>query len=308
VHRCAQVLVLVVTLGMGSPANTWNKAGHMVSGAIAYRDLKARHPDVIPKVIALLRQHPDFERRWKPRLESVPEEERDLYLFMLAARWPDDARGTSFDRPSHHFIDQPFVPPGQPASVNVSQPDAVNLVSTFKQNVDIAKGTGGADDRAVALCWIFHQVGDVHQPLHDVSLFSTDYVPPEGDRGGTRFYIRVRDDSSTISLHKFWDDLILGSERFRTVRNRATELSARPEMARATFPELSEPDIEKWAKEGFAIAAEFVYRQGDLVGSKDKNDGESLPEDYVPEVKPIAERRIMLSGYRLADTLLGLFP
>jgi hypothetical protein len=27
---------------------------------------------------------------------------------------------------------------------------------------------------------------------------------------------------NAISLHKFWDDLIIGSQRFQTVRNRAT--------------------------------------------------------------------------------------
>src|SRR5262245_37845674 len=233
----------------------------------------------------------------------MPEEDRDLYLLMLAARWPDDARGTSFDRPPNHFIDFPYKPPGQPESLMTVPPDPTNLVSTFNANVDIVKGNGPAADKAVALAWIFHQVGDGHQPLHSVSMFTTDFPAPQGDRGGTRFFIRAREGASTISLHKFWDDLILGSERFRTVRNRATGLTARPDLARATFPELLEKDFEKWVKQSFEVAEEFVYRNGDLVGSHDKNDGELLPEDYIDEVKSIGERRIMLAGYRLADVL-----
>ncbi len=30
--------------------------------------------------------------------------------------------------------------------------------------------------------WVFHLVGDVHQPLHTVALFTTQFPPPEGIR------------------------------------------------------------------------------------------------------------------------------
>jgi hypothetical protein len=76
--------------------------------------------------------------------------------------------------------------------------------------------TGSRCKRAVALCWVCHLVGDGHQPLHTVKLLTTQFPAPEGDRGGTRFYIRVREGARTISLHTFWDDLILGSERVQS--------------------------------------------------------------------------------------------
>ena len=64
-------------------------------------------------------------------------------------------------------------------------------------------------------------------------------------------------------------------------------------------------DIEDWAKESFAVATSIAYRNGDLEGTKDRNDGEVLPEDYIPEAQAIASRQAVLAGYRLADFLKG---
>jgi len=158
--------------------------------------------------------------------------------------------------------------------------------------------------KAVALCWIFHLIGDVHQPLHTITLFTTQFPPLEGDRGGTRFYIRVGEGARTISLHTFWDDLILGSERFQNVRNTATALRLQRTHARTQLPELTETRFEGWARqESFGLAKEQAYRNGQLRGSKDQQNGDVLPADYIATVKPLAERRIVLAGYRLADVL-----
>ena len=51
------------------------------------------------------------------------------------------------------------------------------------------------------------------------------------------------------------------------------------------------------------MAKEHVYRNGQLRGSTDKQNGEVFPTDYIATVKPLAERRIVLAGYRLADVL-----
>jgi len=51
------------------------------------------------------------------------------------------------------------------------------------------------------------------------------------------------------------------------------------------------------------MAKEQAYRHGQLRGTRDQQNGEVLPADYIATVKPLAERRIVLSGYRLADVL-----
>jgi hypothetical protein len=51
------------------------------------------------------------------------------------------------------------------------------------------------------------------------------------------------------------------------------------------------------------LAKEHAYRNGQLRGSRDQQNGEVFPADYIATVKPLAERRIVLAGYRLADVL-----
>jgi S1/P1 Nuclease/Metal binding domain of Ada len=298
--------ILLVLVAVSS-ALAWNKAGHMVAGAIAYADLQQNHPETLARVVALLKTHPHFATKWAPRLAQfhLTPEEHALSLFMLAARWPDDIREDPiFHHSAWHYINLPYKPEGQPASVQPVDPPPDNILQAYQTNLDILRIPAPASTKAVALCWVFHLIGDVHQPLHTIALFTTQFPPPEGDRGGTRFYIRAREGARTISLHTFWDDLILGSERFQSVRNRATALRLQPEHARAQLPELRETSFEHWGKqESFSMAKEHAYRNGQLQGSREQHHGEVLPADYIETVQLLAERRIVLAGYRLADVL-----
>src|SRR5947209_1614053 len=64
-NRLVRCLTLTVFSAlMASPsALAWNKAGHMVTGAIAYQVLKQDRDDkTIARVVALLHQHPEFAR------------------------------------------------------------------------------------------------------------------------------------------------------------------------------------------------------------------------------------------------------
>ena len=96
----------------------------MLSGAIAYQILQRENPTTIPTVRSVLEKNPWYQTRWKAQLDKLPEDERDEMLFMLAARWADDIR-TLDKAESHlpwHYIDFPFKPEGEPASIQVIQP------------------------------------------------------------------------------------------------------------------------------------------------------------------------------------------
>lgn len=282
----------------------WNKPGHMVSGAIAYKDLVATNPEVAGKVIGLLKKHPYYELKWKSAINGQIDAE--MLLCALAARWPDDIRGTNEHCELCHYINYPYKPSNQPSSVVVREPEPNSIVSALQENVALLRSNVSDEEKAKALCWVFHLLGDIHQPLHTSALFTTIF--PNGDRGGTRFYVRVTDTSSTISLHQFWDDLILGSDRFQAIRNTISDLRSRSEFERSRLTELAVRDFEKWAKtESFQIAIKDVYLEGDLDGSSDSRDGSVLPDDYGQRAKAIAQRRIMLAGLRLSDLLGGLF-
>jgi hypothetical protein len=294
---------LVLLTWQTASAFAWNFAGHQVSGAIAYQVLQKESPGTVAKVVAVLKQLPDFEKTWGKKLEAVPEADRDELLFMLATRWADDIRGQpKFDHPKWHYINFPYKPDGQPDSVQAPAPDAVNILEGFQVNLRIAKGEGEGENRAVALCWLFHLVGDVHQPLHTVGLFTTDY--PKGDRGGNLIFVRAAEGGQPINLHFLWDGLILGSQNTRTAHNLAIKLLARPELARDKLSELKEPEFEQWAKaESFTLAKDLAYLSGKIPGSLDRDAAPVLPEGYLKRAKEIAERRIVLTGYRLAEVM-----
>ena len=278
---------------------------------IGYRELqRTGNQAVIDKVVAKLRLHPDFNKRFAGMLTTVAQEDQDLYLFMLGARWSDDIRKVqpADDDPKAHFIDNPFVPPNLMGVATVP-PDAHNLLSKFASQLDtINDGTKSDGEKAKALTWLLHLTGDSHQPLHAVTMFTHDFLPPEGDRGGNEVFVKVRADLHTINLHSFWDGVILGSDRFQSVRNRALGLIGRSDMARNTFPQLSATAAKQWTDESFELAKSIAYHNGDIQGSGDKEDGDVLPDDYPSTAKRVAERQVTLAGYRLADLLKSLAP
>jgi hypothetical protein len=70
-------------------------------------------------------------------------------------------------------------------------------------------------------------------------------------------------------------------------------------------------DFESWAKESFEIATKIAYRNGGRLGipkggNKDCRDVQAapvLPTTYVHSASRIADQRMILAGYRLADLL-----
>jgi hypothetical protein len=180
-----------ILLSWHCDAIAWNIPGHMLSGAIAYQILQRESPTAIAAVRAMLEKNPWYETRWKAQLEKLPDAERDEMLFMLAARWADDIRtlDKSESRLPWHYVDFPFKPEGEPASIQIVEPPQENILSAIAQNTRILRTGSDPARRAVALAWLFHLIGDIHQPLHAVQLFTREY--PNGDRGGGDFCTRT---------------------------------------------------------------------------------------------------------------------
>jgi hypothetical protein len=282
-----------------STSFAWNRAGHMVTGAIAYSDLKANHPETLRKALALLHHHPEFHSRWAEAIKDLPDKENhELYIFMMVARWADDIRDNpTYSRPNWHYINFPFTFDGTPTR----QPDSTNIITAFTQSFANASSPSLPDaERAISLAWIFHLVGDVHQPLHTSGLFSTEF--PNGDKGGNDFRITAEPGGRLINLHSFWDGVLIGSDNFQQVKNQAIRTGYHLSYQRAKLQELKETNFGNWAKdESFRLAKEFAYENGAL------KSGSTLTQEYRDKAKAAGERRIALAAYRLADLLVKLF-
>jgi hypothetical protein len=108
-----------------------------------------------------------------------------------------------------------------------------------------------------------------------------------------------------MDLHRFWDGVITSSSNVTRLRNEATALRNRQEFQRSQLTELASTGFESWAKESFEIA----YRNGGQFGIlKDGNldctmvaAAPVLPAGYVVSASRVADRRMILAEYRLAD-------
>jgi hypothetical protein len=288
-----------------SQAYAWNKPGHMTTGAIAAKELKSSDSTALARVVALLKKHPSYQNVWKPIVsQRAGLDNEAIVLFAYAARWPDDARGTSDHRELWHYINYPFKPAGQPASVNTADPQDVNIEEAFSQNIEILRNASSSDvAKAKALCWLFHLTGDAHQPLHSSALFTSAY--PAGDKGGTLFFVKVPGIRSAVKLHALWDSMVIDSDDFSRIHDGYISLSN--EYERDELPNVNESDHKEWVQESFRLAKEKAYLDGKLKAGATKRTAEKLPHGYINDSKPIARQRMALAGYRLADFLGQLF-
>jgi hypothetical protein len=123
--------------------------------------------------------------------------------------------------------------------------------------------------------------------------------------------IFVTQAGQPMDLHRFWDSVITSSSNLTRLRNEATALRNRQEFQRSQLTELANTDFESWAKESFEIATKIACRNGGRIGipkcgDKDCRDVRAapvLPAGYVVSASRMADRRMILAGYRLADLL-----
>jgi hypothetical protein len=165
------------------------------------------------------------------------------------------------------------------------------------------------DDRAINLCWTLHLVGDMHQPLHCISRYSTDVK--QGDMGGNAVAVRV--GGKPTNLHAYWDEVLGTSQAYLAIDQLATTICAAPVHDPHSMRELKEHrTLDSWVQEGFEKAKAIVYLNGDLKGAnwKGLDTGQiapdavpPLPIGYEANARDLACRQAALAGYRLADIL-----
>jgi hypothetical protein len=306
--------IALVFLCFVSPAFAWNDRGHMLAAMVAYQELK---PEVRERVNAVLKQHPQYELLKEG--EPTPGPHQDLWVFIRAATWPDMLRSTS--NPLHaaehhsvwHYVNYPISFDGtkgpDPVEAWNGAHDPANILQAIADTKGQLEAKSTKDDRrAIALSWIEHLVGDIHQPLHAVNLYSSIY--PKGDSGGNSFAVSRGDTPTT--LHSFWDNVLGTSNAMPTLRSQADGWLKNPELSRAKlFGENTGTNVTTWAGESVVIAKQYVYLEGKLNGVRHVDRGDypkdtpSLPSGYEETAKKIAAQQVMRAGYRMADVLNG---
>jgi hypothetical protein len=83
-----------------------------------------------------LEKHPSYANHWQARLQDVSVADHGLVLFIQAARWADDIRtqDKAQNKPRWHYVNLPFKPEGQPDSVQIKDPEPVNILTAMAEN------------------------------------------------------------------------------------------------------------------------------------------------------------------------------
>ncbi|MES2305522.1 MAG: S1/P1 nuclease [Gemmatimonadota bacterium] len=138
------------------------------------------------------------------------------------------------------------------------------------------------DERAEALRFVVHFVGDMHQPLHSGE---------RADKGGND--VKLTFEGRATNLHSVWDSGILtaiGESEDAFVERINQRLATRGDLRI-----IASGSITDWAMESHDVARDVVYNfvPPSLV----------LDASYRSAVRPVLEDRLLRAGVRLAAVL-----
>lgn len=314
--RALPLTVAAIVCALPAQAWAWGDQGHQMTAAIAYKQL----PEQARKdLVAALKANKElFAMLTNGLPKDISDETRDMYVFMKAATWPDMIRSktgpmSKEHRANWHYINMPIDFSGKDRKEPVTDwkpgDEVTNIVQAIaKCEADLKDPKLSADERAIRICWLLHLIGDIHQPLHAVSLFSAHYG--KGDEGGNRIW--VNDGERKVKLHSLWDGLPGSTSNPKTAAESADRLLKNKDFDRSKFKaQLEQTAPKQWALEGKAIAKESVYLEGQLPTANaeaSEADPFQVPKGYMTKAHQIADQRVVLAGYRMADALKGFTP
>ncbi len=270
--RFLALAALLAAAVVPSPALAWGKTGHRVVAAIADTQLSGLARANIEKILG-------------------PGETLDE-----AANWPDEMRSApgqfwqKTSTPWHYVTLNGILYDHAP-----SEGDALEALAKFSKT--LRDPNASLADRQMALRFIVHLVGDLHQPLHNGKCC---------DRGGND--VKVNWFGKPTNLHAVWDSQLVDEEQLSF-----TELAAKLER------HISHDDVIKWwdinPRDWTSESAEirdslYPLPAKPKPGQKLKKGEKLLPDlsySYVYKFTPVMERRLSQGGIRLAAYLNALF-
>ena len=228
IRKFLLLLLLLVSAANWQIIYGWNFTSHGIIAIIAYdlMDTESRN-----NVLELIKHHPRYQEDF---IDAMPDTskfwtqtEREQWIFAQIARWSDIARGfkdevrDKYHHSTWHYINLGVFPNEKlkeqfgttlPSNTNLnyndeSEYDRMNIMEALGYISEKLKSeTTSDEDKAVLLCWMFHLVGDLHQPLHSSAIF-TPRLFSEGDRGGNSIKVEK------YNLHSTWDWALGGEKR-----------------------------------------------------------------------------------------------
>jgi hypothetical protein len=292
-------LVFVATFcALAAPlqARAWGDEGHTVIGYLAYGLLT---PAARKEVDALLKADADT-------LTATDFATRTTW----ADKWRDSDRP---DGPRYtgtrqwHFVDieipsggvdaacfnHPPLPKGKPASEGVAEQCVVDKIKQFR--AELSDPSTSQHEKILALKFLMHFVGDIHQPLHAAEK--------DNDRGGNA--IPVIYGKKTSNLHSYWDTKLV--TRFGYDARVVADI-LRAGITKTKIETWSKGEPESWALDSAQQAKSVAYDFSGLATKTVKTaDGTAtayiLTQPYDDRSQAVVRLQLQKAAVRLASTL-----
>jgi hypothetical protein len=308
--KCAFFLMAVL-LTASLPTYAWDETGHKITAYIAWQRMT---PEVRDRVIKILLAGPEDSDipTFYAGYGSRTAESRKREYFMLIATWPDiirdknlNTRFTKYANSNWHYADT-FWKYENGKAVIVESNDENGLAMKKLHDFDaVIRGSAPDSEKAVAIAWLEHLIGDIHQPLH-ASGKVTD-SNPKGDQGGNLFLLTPKGTprDKQENLHHFWDAIIGVNMPNSKDQCEADYLDPIAQDIIAKYPyeklkdNVQDDKYDVWGKESLDLAMTEVY--------KDVKFFESPSDKYKKKALEISQRRMALAGYRMADLFNEVF-
>lgn len=305
-------LVCFIT-GFSQNIFAWDDVGHKLTTYIAWQRMT---PEVREKVSKLLRNAPeDSDLGMLYPQDSRSEAAKQLEHFMLAATWADIVRERSFPVRNkkyhqsnwHYYDDFWTMENGQLKILDKKEEDGGKAVPKLFEFEKVLMNPAISDaEKSIALAWVLHLAGDIHQPLHCSARVTPE--EPKGDQGGNLFLLTPKDTprDKQENLHWFWDSIV---KRSVVRKNDAPDAIYLPKIGNSIMKKhpfekmqnrLRLGKFDDWHKEGMQIVTTQVF-PSTLIRFQ------TPTEAYKKNAFKISEEQIALSGYRIGEMLNQIF-
>ena len=256
------ILIFLTSLFNGLAVNVmaWGHEGHKIVAEVAEHYLNATAKDKITRLLASIHQ------------KNIAE----------IASWADSYRRTHPETGPWHYVDIPLDVTKYDSSKYCKNGDCViSAISKFERELE--NTNLNEEERAIALKFVVHFIGDVHQPLH---------CSDNNDRGGNDVKVTFFDHRT--NLHAVWDYGII-EKTGMDAGEYAEFLIKKFHPTSTKVSQLEKGTPVSWALQAHAYAVSYAYG--------DKPSDNELGETYYKDCLPVVNKQLFDAGVRLAGVL-----
>lgn len=274
---------VIASLALPQQALAWGDKGHEIIATIARDRLTPAAKAWVDAILAK-----DADTLTAPDMVS-------------RATWADKWRDSGHRETANwHFVDQElpdpnlktacfgYPKPSDPPSAGPAQDCVVDKIGEFEK--ELGDPATPEAERLLALKYVLHFVGDVHQPLH---------ASDNQDRGGNCVHVSLGGQRTT-NLHSFWDTAVLaplGDDP--SVIAKTLEADITPDEAKAW----AAGTADAWAQESFEAARSAAYTIGSPSGCESDRAPIALSVDNQKQALSVARKQLEKAGIRMAWVL-----